>query len=227
MADLIAQGEAWFEAQRRAHASVAVSYQPAVGLPRQCQATLLVGRWESVDNSGAVVRFETRDFLVSTADLQQDPARGDRIVVGEQTYTVTIPPGADQAWRWASRSNSLRRIHTMPTAGASAVAGHTLLVRAVGASAAAAITDQQIAAQLALDLGTSRAVERNVVAAQQYVYVVLPVSFGEPLIDINGLRVTAWETAERSITFPGQPARAYRVIRSTYPVTGTIRVEVS
>jgi hypothetical protein len=225
--DLIAQGEAWFEAQRRAHASVEVEYQPVVGLPRQCMATLIVGRWDTIDNSGAVVRHETKDFFVSVSDLQQDPARGDRIVVGGQTYTVTIPQGSSQTWRWANRSQSLRRIHTMPTAGATATANATLLVRAVGASTAAAITDQQIVAQLALDLGTTRAIERNVVAAAAYLYVVLPVSFGDPLIDVNGLRVTAWEVTERSITFAGQTARPYRVLRSTYPVSGTVRVEVS
>jgi hypothetical protein len=224
---MIANGESWFRSQRREHLATEVSYQPAVGLARIVRATVVIGRWDSVDSAGQILRTETRDWLVDTTDLVQDPKRGDLIVAGDVTYEVMIPPGAEHHWRWSDRNQTLRQIHTMVVSGAAAAANDTLLVRAVGASTAAAITDGQIVAQLALDLGTGRSLSRQVSAAAAYLYVVLPDSFGDPLFSVNGFRVTAWQSSTRSITFSGQTARSYRVYRSTYPVTGSVLVEVA
>jgi hypothetical protein len=66
-----------------------------------------------------------------------------------------------------------------------------------------------------------------VTASSGYVYVVLPDSFGDPAISVNGLPTTAWSLTTRSITFSGQSARSYRIYRSTYPVTGSVLVEVA
>lgn len=122
MQDLLAKGEAWFESQRREHLAATVEYQPLEGSSCECRATLIVGKWESVDTAGNVVRMETRDFFIHLDDLAQDPQRGDKIVVTEndteKTYQVTIIDGARQAWRWADRSQTLRRIHTMAVAAA-------------------------------------------------------------------------------------------------------------
>lgn len=231
MQDVLATAATWFEAQRREHLAATVEYRPVVGLNRSCRATLVVGRWEAVTKDGQVVRLETRDFLIHRDELAQDPKRGDRIAVtengSERLYEVAIPTGADNAWRWSDRSETLRRIHTQSVQGSAAVANDTLLVRAVGVSSAAAITDQQIAAQLHLDLGTGRTASRTVAAASSYVYVVLPASFGTPTIRLNGFVTTAWELTTRSITFSGQTARSYNVYRSTYAITGTVAVEVS
>jgi len=117
MQDMIAIGETWFRSQRREHLATEVSYQPAVGLTRTVLATVVVGRWESVDAAGQIMRTETRDFLVDTTDLAQDPKRGDKLVYGGATYEVTIPPGAEHHWRWSDRNQTLRRIHTMVTQG--------------------------------------------------------------------------------------------------------------
>jgi hypothetical protein len=227
MQDMIAIGETWFRSQRREHLATEVSYQPTVGLTRTVRATVVVGRWESIDAAGQMLRTETQDFFVDTTDLAQDPKKGDRIVAGDVTYEVMVPPGAEHHWRWSDRNKTLRRIHTMVVSGAAASANDTLLVRAVGASTAAAITDEQIVAQLTLDLGTGRSISQQVSAAAAYLYVVLPDSFGEPLISADGFRVTAFGVTTRSITFSGQTARAYRVYRSTYPVTGSVLVEVA
>jgi len=227
MQDMIAIGETWFRSQRREHLAVEVSYQPAVGLARTVRSTAVIGRWESMDAAGQMLRTETRDWFVDTTDLAQDPKKGDRIVAGDVTYEVMIPPGAQHHWRWSDRNQTLRRIHTMVVSGAAAAANDTLLVRAVGASTAAAITDEQIVSQLTLDLGTGRSISQQVAAAAAYLYVVLPDSFGDPLISVNGFRVTAFDATTRSITFAGQTARAYRVYRSTYPVTGSVLVEVA
>ena len=117
MQDMIAIGETWFRSQRREHLATEVSYQPTVGPARTVLATVVVGRWESVDAAGQIMRTETRDFLVDTTDLAQDPKRGDKLVYGGATYEVTIPPGAEHHWRWSDRNQTLRRIHTMVTQG--------------------------------------------------------------------------------------------------------------
>lgn len=227
----MAKAEAWFEQQRREHLAAEVEYRPSVGIARLCRATLVTGRWEAVDKAGSLVRMETRDFFIHRDELPQDPKRGDRIVVdengAEKTYEVSIPDGSRNAWRWADRSEKIRRIHTMAVAGSTAVPNETLLVRAIGVSTAAAITDQQIAAQLQLDMATTRTAMKQLVANAAYVYVVIPVSFGEANIDVNGFRSTAWEVTTRSIAFTGQASRPYRIYRSTYPITGSPLVEVS
>jgi hypothetical protein len=123
MQDMIAIGETWFRSQRREHLATEVSYQPTVGPTRTVLATIVVGRWESVDAAGQIMRTETRDFLVDTTDLAQDPKRGDKLVYGGATYEVTIPPGAEHHWRWSDRNQTLRRIHTMVISGGAATPG--------------------------------------------------------------------------------------------------------
>ena len=117
MQDMIAIGETWFRSQRREHLSVEVSYQPTIGTTRTVRATAVIGRWESMDAAGQILRTETRDWFVDTTDLVQDPKKGDRIVAGDVTYEVMIPPGAQHHWRWSDRNQTLRRIHTMVTQG--------------------------------------------------------------------------------------------------------------
>lgn len=231
MPDLIAQAEAWFETQRRDHLAAMVEYRPLVGLNRQCRATLVVGKWDSVTKDGNVVRTETRDFLIHRDDLPQDPKRGDKIAVvengGEQIYEVAIPAGGDYPWKWSDRSEKLRRIHTQRVQTVTPSSTGPLLVRAVGASTASAITDQQIVDQLTLTLGTNRAASSTAAASAAYIYVVLPESFNAPTIKLNGFVTSAFELTTRSITFAGQAARSYAIYRSTYPITGTVAVEVA
>lgn len=228
---MIAIGESWFESQRQQHLAVTVNYRPLVGLARDCRATLITGRWESADAAGTILRMETRDFIINRADLPQDPKKGDTIASVENgvevLYEVMVPTGAQHHWQWQDRNQVIRRIHTMVKSGAAASANESLLVRAIGISTASAITDAQIKAQLTLDLGTGRTLAKQLTQSAAYVYVVLPDSFGDPLISVGGFRVTAWELTSRSITFDGQTARAYRIYRSTYPVSGSVLVEVA
>lgn len=232
MQDMLAKGEAWFEEQRRQHLSQLVEYRPTGSLlPRSCHATLVVGKWESLDSAGQIVRMETRDFFIHKDELPQDPKRGDKVAVaengGETIYEVAIPDGSRSPWRWADRSQAIRRIHTMATQNAVPAASSSLLVVATGVSAAAAITDAQIKSVLVNTLQVSRALTRQLVANGEYAYIVLPNSFGTPVFTVNGLTVTAWTTATRSIEFDGQPARPYTIYRSNYPVTGTLSLGVA
>jgi hypothetical protein len=117
MQDLMAKGAAWFDQQRRQHLSVEVEYH-RVGslLPLTCLATVVDGRWESIDASGQIVRMETRDFFINRTELADNPQRGDEIVMLEDgietTYLVTIPGGNSSPWRWADRAHLVRRIHS-------------------------------------------------------------------------------------------------------------------
>jgi hypothetical protein len=232
MQDMIAAGEAWFEQKRRDHLSVFVEYLPAGSLlSRTCHATLVIGRWQAVDAAGQMIRSETRDFFIHRDELPADPKRGDKVTVTEngasQVYEVSIPEGSQFCWQWADRSQKVRRIHTMATTHTPATTSPALLVVCVGASTATAITDTEIKSQLTAQLQSSRTLTRTVVAASQYVYLVVPASFGTLLVNVNGLQVTAWQTAVRPITFDGQAARDYQIYRSLYPVAGSISIGVS
>ncbi len=121
MADLMATGAAWFEQQRQQYLTVPVEYRIAgTGHPIPCRATTVIGRWESLNSAGQVVRMETRDFIIADNELRHTPARGDTITLKEgpveAVCKVVIPDGNEQAWRWSDRSHTVRRIHTMEMA---------------------------------------------------------------------------------------------------------------
>lgn len=117
MQDLIAAGGAWFDAMRRQHLSVSVAYTRAGSMvPITVPATVGMSRWDSVDASGQLVRYETRDYLIGVDDLPAAPARGDRIAETDYTgktsrYEVTAV-GGNNPWQWADRGQRIRRIHT-------------------------------------------------------------------------------------------------------------------
>jgi hypothetical protein len=229
VADMIAAGEAWFEEKRRAHASVEAQYHPELepGVSYPCQVTLVVGKWDVIDASQQIVRIESKDFFVSTADYPAAPQSGDQITYREhdveQVYEVTVPRGREQCWGWANRAETLRRVHTFHRADPPS----SLLARAIGVHTTVSITDDEIRSDLSIDTSSSRRLSKAVSPIGQYIYIVLPDSFGAPIITTNGLLTTAWEKTTRSITFDGQLARSYSIYRSTYPVAGTVIVGVS
>jgi hypothetical protein len=117
MQDLIAAGVTWFEQQRREHLAVTVEYLPlGAASAVSVRATIGGSRFESVDSAGQVMRFETRDFLISVEDYATAPVRGDQITETqggvERAYEVMIPGGGQNPWIWADRSQRVRRIHT-------------------------------------------------------------------------------------------------------------------
>ena len=121
MRDMIAAGAEWFDQQRREHLSVYVTYRRrgAVSVDT-VPATIGMSRWDSVDSSGQIARYETRDYLVGVIDLEAPPAVGDRITeVGAdgtaRVYEVTAV-GGNNHWQWADRGQRIRRIHTTQVA---------------------------------------------------------------------------------------------------------------
>lgn len=119
MSDLLAKGAAWLSGQLKDHASQSVTYERGVDTVA-VQAT--VGRtvFELENEEGDLERWESRDFLIDTADLVLAgsptlPDAGDRIreTVGTTTYVYEVmSPGNEPHWRYVDPHRNKLRIHT-------------------------------------------------------------------------------------------------------------------
>ena len=86
----------------------------------EVQAT--IGKWtfEIDDGTGILEKIESRDFLISTADLVlaglvTQPQRGDRIreLSGDKVYVYEVlAPGKEDCWRYSDPYRKTLRIHT-------------------------------------------------------------------------------------------------------------------
>ena len=119
MADLLADGAAWLAGQLKSHASQAVTYERGVdSVPVQATIGETVFEFENAD--GDLERWESRDFLIDTADLVLAgsptlPSAGDRIreTVGTTTYLYEVmAPGNAPHWRYVDAHRNKLRIHT-------------------------------------------------------------------------------------------------------------------
>jgi len=120
VADLLAKGAQWLNAQRRAHLSRTVTYErgeSSVEVPATVGQTVF--RLE--EGYGATVRYVSRDFLIAAADLVLEgasvtPQRGDRIreSVGGITYVHEVmgPGSGEPDWRYSDSFRRTYRIHT-------------------------------------------------------------------------------------------------------------------
>lgn len=119
MADLLEWASNWLEDQRTKHATRTVTYRrgvDSVDLPAS------IGRTEFEIDSGVGVleRTESRDYLVTAADLVLGgwpalPQRGDRIEerAGTTVYIHEVmAPGKEPAWRYSDPYRKTLRIHT-------------------------------------------------------------------------------------------------------------------
>ena len=229
MSDMLASGASWLAGQLAAGASRSVRYSRGADYGT-VNATIGTSRFESQGTSGVIEQWESRDFIIKAGTLPfGEPVRHDKVIDTvngiDITYEVTSPRGVP-VFHWGDAFRQTVRVHTIATAEASQVAA-TLRRRFWGSFASETITDQQVVASLANDLGGSRAQARTITAATAYIYVVLPTSFGTPVFAVSGLTSSAWETTQRTITFAGQSALSYGIYRSTYPITGTVSLTVS
>ena len=123
MADLLEQGAAWLDRMRQRHAARPVTYcrgEESV----EVQAT--VGRtvFEIADAYGVVERSESRDFLLTAADLVLDgqavlPERGDSIRETQDGKTFVyevMAPGKEPHYRFSDVYRRTLRIHTKQVA---------------------------------------------------------------------------------------------------------------
>lgn len=119
MTDLLERAIVWLEGQRVRHLGRQVIYQRG-GDSVTVVATLGRSTFELDDGAGAVLRVESRDFIISAADLVLDaqpaePRSGDRIIQAAEgtlwVYEVTAI-GGEPAWRWCDPYHRAMRIHT-------------------------------------------------------------------------------------------------------------------
>ena len=196
------------------------------------QVIATVGRsvFEAANQSGVVESWESRDFIVAVSDLPfGEPQRHDKIV--EQlngisvVYDVTSPRGVP-LFHYGDAFRQTVRIHTIATEEAATIPS-TMRLRYWGAYSGESITNAQIAQLLSSDLGGSRAQSRVITANTEYIYFVLPTSFGSPTFAVSGLTSSAWELTQREIAFSGQAAASYSIFRSAYRITGTVSISVA
>jgi hypothetical protein len=119
MGNLFECGVAWLADQLKAHGSSEVTYQRGADQVA-VQATIGKTEFEIDDGSGLIQRFQSRDYLIQTADLQLGgqatlPVAGDRIreTVGDQTFVYEVlAPGNEPHFRYSDPFRRLLRIHT-------------------------------------------------------------------------------------------------------------------
>jgi len=117
--DLLELGAAWLEDQRTRHLSRMVAYlrgNDSVNVA----ATIGRTEFEQADEYGVVHRTESRDFLITAADLVLAdkpvlPQAGDRIreTDGDQIFLYEVmAPGGEPPWRYSDPYRRTLRIHT-------------------------------------------------------------------------------------------------------------------
>ena len=119
MSDLLDQGSAWLEGQRKKHATREVTYRRGVDAV-VVKATIGRTLFEQDDGAGVTVCMQVRDYLIDTADLVLAseptlPAKGDRIEeidAGQKHTYEVLPLGGEQHWRYSDPYRRTLRIHT-------------------------------------------------------------------------------------------------------------------
>jgi hypothetical protein len=115
MADILADAAAWLTGMRQEHMSHTATYcRGGVAVP--VGVTVDRSVWEVVSEQGVVERWESRDFVISTAEFPfEEPARGDVIseTLGGKTvnYAVMSPRGMP-LWHPADAYRTAIKVHT-------------------------------------------------------------------------------------------------------------------
>jgi len=118
MADMLADGAAWFASQLLASASQTCAYRRGAN-SSQFSATIGKSMFESSGQNGVTEQWESRDYIVKTADLPYgQPQRGDLIVEDVNGvsvfYEVTAPRGVP-LFHYGDAFQNLVRVHTKQT----------------------------------------------------------------------------------------------------------------
>jgi hypothetical protein len=115
MADLLERAANWLGKMRSANLSRPIVYSRDADSV-QIAATVGQTTFEVQNDYGAMEKWESRDFLVTAADLvlsgvQITPQRGDRITDGANVYEV-LAPGKEDVYRLSDPYGVTLRIHT-------------------------------------------------------------------------------------------------------------------
>jgi hypothetical protein len=118
MPDLLEQASDWLDGMRQAHLSRPVTYRRGED---SIEVAATVGKtvFEIDDGYGAIERFESRDFLITAADLALngepfEPQPGDLIAETASDKTLVyevLAPGKEPCWRWSDPHRRTMRIH--------------------------------------------------------------------------------------------------------------------
>ena len=119
MADLLQRASAWLEDQRTKYLTQSVVYQRGADTT-PVPATVGETVFQIDDGAGAVLRIESRDYLIRAVDLVLGgnailPKRGDRIRETSGTQVIVyevVGPGDEPCWRWSDAYRQTLRIHT-------------------------------------------------------------------------------------------------------------------
>jgi hypothetical protein len=119
MADLLQSASQWLDRQRKAFASQTVTYRRGA-FSVSVQATIGRSVFEVEEASGVVQQVESRDYLITPADLvlnsaTVEPQAGDTIeeTTGGRTRTYKcLPFGTEKPWRYSDPYRATFRVHT-------------------------------------------------------------------------------------------------------------------
>ena len=119
MTNMLDQGSLWLSDQIDDHVSSNVLYRRG-SLTVPVQAGKGRTTFELTDTSGILVAIESRDFLISTANLLLDempilPGVGDRIIetIGDKLHAYEVSNfGSEQSYRFCDPYRHKLRIHT-------------------------------------------------------------------------------------------------------------------
>lgn len=119
MGDLLEQAAGWLDGMRTAHLSKPVLYCRGSD-SAEVPATIGKTVFEIDDGSGAVERFESRDFLIAATALALGgaatlPQPGDKVketAGGKVLVYEVMAPGKEPCWRWSDPFRRTLRVHT-------------------------------------------------------------------------------------------------------------------
>jgi hypothetical protein len=119
MTNVLEQGSQWLSDQIDQYAASSVLYRRG-SLTVPVQAGKGRTTFELTDTSGILISIESRDFLISAANLLLDdipalPEVGDRIIetVGEELHAYEVSNfGAEQPYRFCDPFRHKLRVHT-------------------------------------------------------------------------------------------------------------------
>lgn len=119
MANMLREGSSFLAQAQKAHASSPVTFKRDEDTV-DVQAVIGRTEFQFQDSDGNTVTFQSRDYLILTADLvlggnEVTPRAGDKIleVAGTTTFTYEVqsPDGGD-VWKYSDPFRQVRRIHT-------------------------------------------------------------------------------------------------------------------
>ena len=118
MADILKNALSWLESQRKKHLTSLVLYKKGNDLV-EIPATIGKTIFRIEDGYGRIVHYESRDYLISSADLMINgiiitPQKGDEIIDEGFIYEV-MAPANEPEWRYSDTFRNMLRIHTKMT----------------------------------------------------------------------------------------------------------------